>query len=87
MEDTRKLTWSPKEAAQAMGISEMKLRELIKESDDCPAFKLGAAFIRIPIEPFCEWVNNLGKERYGLPQRPASMTFDLIRRKRQEKKV
>lgn len=89
MEDkkSKQLTWSPNEAAAAMGISDARFRKLIMETDDLPAFRLGASFIRIPIEPFIEWVNELGRKRYGLPERPASKTFDLIMGKRREKEA
>lgn len=89
MEETarKKLTWSPEEAAEAMGISGARFRKLILETDDLPAFRLGVSFIRIPIEPFIEWVNELGRKRYGLPERPASKTFDLIMGKRREKEA
>lgn len=89
MEDkkSKQLTWSPNEAAAAMGISDARFRKLILETDDLPAFRLGASFIRIPIEPFIEWVNELGRKRYGLPERPASKTFDLIMGKRREREA
>ena len=64
MEDKKsnQLTWSPNEAAAAMGISDARFRII-------------------------EWVNELGRKRYGLPERPASKTFDLIMGKRREKEA
>lgn len=87
MEDTNKLTWTISEAAKAVGISDDKMRAIIRESSDCPAFKFGEAKILVPIAPFIEWLNNLGKSRYGFPVRPASQTFDLIMRKRKGKEA
>ena len=58
---TARLALRPKEAAEALGISERKLRELLPE---LPHFRAGGAVV-IPVKPLERWLEARVRQEAG----------------------
>ncbi|MDF2612873.1 MAG: hypothetical protein K0S71_659 [Clostridia bacterium] len=60
--EIEKKTFTAKEVSQVLGISENKVRQLLRAKNGIPNIKIGSRIL-VPITRFEEWLNNsIGQE-------------------------